>query len=122
MYAVAPVHRNQISLSDPNQWPCHVQYHLHRPKAGIKTKRIGTSDEVAAAVAGGTAAEMADELMAAFGSRFDTLIGKDVTVILDLYMVTPNVNAMTDPKTMPEAVSLSDELEQLRPPSPNEAG
>jgi hypothetical protein len=52
---------------------------------------FGTSDEVAAAVAGGMATELADELMTALGSHFDTFSGEDVTTILDLYESTPSV-------------------------------
>jgi hypothetical protein len=49
------------------------------------------SKEVAAAVAGGVAAELADALMVALGSRFESLSSEDVTAILKLYEATPAV-------------------------------
>ena len=68
------------------------------------------------------ATELADELMAALGSCFDTLSGEFVTAILDLYISTPSVAKTADADDVPEAPSLPNGLEKLCPPLPNEAG
>ncbi len=43
------------------------------------------SEEVATAIAGGVATKLADALMAALGPCFESLSGKDVTAIFELY-------------------------------------
>ena len=47
---------------------------------------FATSDEVAAAIEGGVAAELADAVMAALGSRFDKLADEDIRTLADLFL------------------------------------
>ena len=68
------------------------------------------------------ATKLADELMAALGSRFDIHSGEDVTAILNLYVSTPSLAKLANTDNVPEALSLSKGHKKLCPTLPNEAG
>jgi hypothetical protein len=91
-------------------------------RLALRGSDFRASEEVAAAVAGGVAAELVDALMVALGSRFESLSGKDVTAILELYEAAPSA-AMTAEAVkvhkVPDSVA---EQEGSSPRSPNEAG
>jgi len=63
-------------------------------RLALRGSGFRASEEVAAAVAGGVAAKLAGALMVALGPRFESLSGKDITAILELYKATPSA-AMT---------------------------
>ena len=63
-----------------------------------------SSGKVVTAIAGGVVAELADALMAALGSCFESLSGEDVTAIFELYEATPSVASMADAVEVPEAL------------------
>jgi hypothetical protein len=91
-------------------------------RLAAKGSGFGTFDEVAVAVAGSVAAKLADELMAALGSRFDTLSGEDVTAILDLYVSTPSVVKPANANYVPESTRFSNGHKKLYLILLNEAG
>jgi len=105
----APVQCNRISLSDQTPTVLVDTVSAAR-RLAARGSRFGTSDEVAVTVAGGVATELADELMAALGSRFNTLSGEDVTAIFDLYISTVSVAKTADADIVPEVLSLSNGL------------
>ena len=80
------------------------------------------SEEVAAAVTGGVAAELVDALMVALGSRFETLSGEDVTAIFELYEATSSAAMTAKTVKVPEAPDSVAEQQRSSPPTPNKAG
>ena len=80
------------------------------------------SEEVAAAVAGGVAAKLADALMVALGSRFESLSGEDVTAILELYEAALSAAMTAEAVKVHEAMNSVAKQRGSSPPSPNEAG
>jgi ribosomal protein S12 methylthiotransferase accessory factor YcaO len=80
------------------------------------------SNKVASAIASGVAAKLADALMAALGSRFESLSSEDVTAIFELYEATLSVVAAADAVEVPEASNSVAEQQAYRPSSPYEAG
>ncbi len=59
-------------------------------RLALKGAGFATSDEVAAAIREGVAAELADAVMAALGSRFEGLSDEDVRILADLYTAAPS--------------------------------
>ena len=72
-------------------------------RLALRGSDFKASKEVATAIAGGVAAKLADVLMAALSPRFESLSGKDVTPIFELYENTPNVATMAEAVKVPEA-------------------
>ena len=84
---------------------------------------FATSDEVAAAWKQGVAAELADAVMAALGSRFHSLSEEDVCILADLYTATPSAaGAMAEAVEEPEGSLTLAKQEQCPSTPPNEAG
>jgi hypothetical protein len=63
-------------------------------RLALKGSSFRASEEVAATVVGGITAKLADALMVALGPRFESLSGKDVTAIFELYKATPSAAMM----------------------------
>ena len=63
-------------------------------RLALRVAGFATSDEVAAAWKQGVAAELADAVMAALGSRFHSLSEEDVCILADLYTATPSAAAV----------------------------
>jgi hypothetical protein len=59
-------------------------------RLALKGTGFATSDEVAAAIEGGVAAELAFAVMAALGSRFEQLADEDQLTIVELYTAAPS--------------------------------
>jgi hypothetical protein len=69
----------------------------------LKGTGFVTSNEVAAAIREGVAAELADAVMAALGNHFECLSDEDVCILADLYTAAPSavttmVNAVMEPE------------------------
>ncbi len=64
-------------------------------RLALKGAGFATSNEVAAAIKGGVAAELADAVMAALGSRFDELADEDVRTLADLFIAAPSAAKTT---------------------------
>jgi hypothetical protein len=86
----------------------------------LKGSGFRASEEVTAAVTGGVAAKLADELMVALGSRFESRSGEDVSAILELFKATPSV--MTTAEAVMVHKAPASVAEQQNPPLLNEAG
>ena len=63
----------------------HDRHRLRRPKAGVEGQRFQGLQRGRRCRRGSIAAELADALMVALGSCFESLSGKDVTAIFELY-------------------------------------
>ena len=63
---------------------------------------FATSDEVATAIREGVAAELADAVMAALGSRFERLSDEDVRILAELYTAAPSAVITTADAGRPE--------------------
>jgi hypothetical protein len=64
-------------------------------RLALKGAGFATSDEVAAAIEGGVAAELAFAMMAALGSCFEQLTDEDQVTITELYTLAPSAATMT---------------------------
>ena len=65
-------------------------------RLALKGSGFRASKEVTAAVVGGVAAELVDELMVALGPCFESMSGEYVTAILELYEATPSAARMAE--------------------------
>ena len=72
-------------------------------RLALKGADFATSNEVAVAIEGGVAAELAFAVMVALGSRFEQLAEEDQLTIAELYTAAPSAV-----KTMADAVAASD--------------
>jgi hypothetical protein len=89
----------------------------------LKGAGFATSDKVAAAIREGVAAELADAVMAALGSRFERLSDEDVCTLTELYTAAPSAATTTaDTVVEPEGPNVLAERETGTPHSPVEAG
>ena len=80
-------------------------------RLALKGSGFRASEEVTAAVAGGVAAELVDELMVALGPHFESLSDEDVTAILELYEATPSVATTAEAVMVHEApASVAEQL------------
>ena len=92
-------------------------------RLALKGTDFATSDEVAAAIEGGVAAELAFAVMVALGSRFEQLAEEDQLTIAELYTAASSAE-----KTTADAVVAFDgpntlaERDLWSPLSPHEAG
>ena len=81
----------------------HIDTASAAERLALKGAGFATSNEVAAAMREGVAAELADAVMVALGSRFECLSDADVHVLADLYTAAPSAatttaNAVVEPE------------------------
>jgi hypothetical protein len=89
----------------------------------LKGAGFATSNEVAAAIREGAAAELADAVMAALGSRFKKLSDEDVCVLAEFYTAAPSAAMMTANAVVePDGPNILAKRETGTPHSPVEAG
>jgi hypothetical protein len=89
----------------------------------LKSAGFATSEEVAAAIRGGVAPELADDVMAALGNCFERLSDEDVSILADLYTAAPGAATTTaDAVVEPEGPNILAERQSDQPHSPVEAG
>lgn len=79
----------------PNMPSTRVDTASAAERLALKGAGFATSDEVAAAIREGVAAELADAVMAALGSRFEGLSDEDVRILADLYTAAPSAAMAT---------------------------
>jgi hypothetical protein len=92
-------------------------------RLALKSAGFATSEEVAAAIRGGVAPELADDVMAALGNCFERLSDEDVSILADLYTAAPGAATTTaDAIVEPEGPNILAERESDQPHSPVEAG
>jgi len=91
-------------------------------RLALRGSGFRASEEVTTAVAGGVAAKLADALMVALGSRFESLSGEDVTAILELSEAAPSAATMAKAVKVHEAQDSVAERPGSNPPSLKEAG
>ena len=84
----APAESNQFIR--PKHPPTRVDTASAAERLASKGAGFATSDEVAAAIREGVAAELADAVMAALGSRFERLSDEDVRILAELYTAAPS--------------------------------
>ena len=117
----APAESNQFIR--PKQPPTRVDTASAAERLASKGAGFATSDEVAAAIREGVAAELADAVMAALGSRFERLSDEDVRILAELYTAAPSTaTTMADAVVVPEGPNLLAERAPDSPRSPSEAG
>ncbi len=73
--------------------PCDTASAAER--LALKGADFATSDEVAAVIEGGVAAELAFAVMAALGSRFKQLADEDQLTLVELYTAAPSAAKAT---------------------------
>ena len=101
--------------------PCDTASAAER--LALKGADFATSDEVAAAIEGGVAAELAFAVMAALGSRFEQLADEDVRPIEELYTAAPSAAKMTANAVVgPDGPSTLAKQEECSPLSSLETG
>jgi hypothetical protein len=89
----------------------------------LKGAGFATSNEVAAVIREGVAAELADAVMAALGSLFERLSDEDVRILAELYTAAPSAATTTaDTVVEPEGPYVLAERETCSPHSLVEAG
>ena len=120
---------HQRSVSTPsNQFirPTSTIVTIHTFSAtrrlALRGSSFRASKEVATAVAGGISTEVVDALMVALGSHFESLSGKDVTAIFELYEAAPSAETTAKAVKVHEALDTVAEQQGFSPPLPNEAG
>jgi hypothetical protein len=64
-------------------------------RLALRGAGFDTSDEVAARIREGVAAEMTDAVMAALGSRFECLSNADIRILAYLYTAAPSAATTT---------------------------
>ena len=117
----APAESNQFIR--PKHPPTRVDTASAAERLASKGAGFATSDEVAAAIREGVAAELADAVMAALGSRFERLSDEDVRILAELYTAAPSAaTTMADAVVEPEGPNLLAERAPDSPRSPPEAG
>ena len=92
-------------------------------RLALKGSCFATSEEVAAAIEGGLAAELAFAVMAALGSRFEQLADEDQVTIAELYTAAPSAATMVaDAAAAPKGPNTLAEREEYSPLSSLETG
>ena len=81
-------------------------------RLALKGAGFAISDEVAAAIREGVAAQLVDAVMAALGNRFECLSGEDVCTLAELYTAAPGATmTMADAVVVPEGLDTLAEQE-----------
>jgi len=90
-----PASAKSTQFIRPNLPSTRVDTASAAERLALKGAGFATSDEVAAAMREGVAAELVDAMMAALRNRFECLSNEDVRILADLYTAAPSAATTT---------------------------